>query len=313
LELLAALNIAWHLFGEPEFQAIIRSITNCIVEGFSFSKAIAEFPRCFDNLTVKTIEIAEQTACLDRSLHSIIDFLSATESINKKLRRSMIYPAILFAFILIAIIFWLIFVIPRFSELFGDLGVELPMITRCVLSVSSFCNNHAILFFLLFASICAVIIYPIHSKRMRNKIIAFIPILKEINREMKVMTFFYGVALMLKEKVNLLDAMTTITGSDEKTEFNKLETYIRSGSTLSNAMKQCEIFKEYEISVIETGEKAGALSQAFQAAADMLNSHLRDKAARVVTLIQPVAISFIGILMIIIIYSMIVPMYSVST
>jgi type II secretory pathway component PulF len=307
LELLAALDIVRHLFSESEFKAIIRAIITCVVEGYSFSKSIAEFPAYFDTLSIKTIEIAERTACLDKALHNIIDFISATESVNKRLRRSMIYPTILFIFILIAIIFWIIFVIPKFSELFCDLGMDLPWITRCVLSVSSFCNDHIIFFILILSIICFTILYLIHSRCVRDKIIAFIPILKEINRETKVMTFFYGMSLMLKEKINLLDAIMNITCN---TEFGKLEGYIRNGSSLANAMKKCDIFKKYEISVIETGEQAGDLWPAFQAAANMLNSHLRDKAEKVITLIQPVTIAFIGILMIVIIYSVVVPMYS---
>jgi type IV pilus assembly protein PilC len=125
------------------------------------------------------------------------------------------------------------------------------------------------------------------------------------------MNFFYGISIMLQEKINLLDAIRSIANVEDNIDTEKLEGLIRAGNSLANSMRSCEIFKDYEISIIETGEKAGDLRAAFRSVSDMMRLRLQQKLEQIINLIQPLTIVVIGFILILIVCSIVLPMYSV--
>ncbi|MDR1034695.1 MAG: type II secretion system F family protein, partial [Holosporales bacterium] len=128
LELVSAINIATQLFPDPGSRAICTAIMNSIKNGKSLSKAIADFPDYFNTLAVNIIEVAERTARLPEALRSIISYLSTTMAIRKRLKAAAMYPMILLGFAVGVVIFWLLFVVPKFAEMFFETGVELPFL-----------------------------------------------------------------------------------------------------------------------------------------------------------------------------------------
>jgi type II secretory pathway component PulF len=126
-----------------------------------------------------------------------------------------------------------------------------------------------------------------------------------------VLNFFYGISIMLQEKINLLDAIRSTANIDENIGISKLEGLIRDGNSLANSMRACKTFTEYEISIIETGERAGDLWSAFRSVADMMRLRLQQKLEKVINLIQPLTIIVIGFILILIVCSIVLPMYSI--
>jgi type IV pilus assembly protein PilC len=311
LELVTAINITSQLFSDPESRAICVAIMGSINGGKSLSKAVADFPRCFNILAVKIIEMAEQTARLPEALRGVISYISMSVDIRKRLKTAATYPLILFGFSMVIVIFWLLVVVPRFAEMFIETGVELPLLTSCVLSISSFCINHPFILIGMILFMVSSGVFVIRSTRLRKRVIKSLPIISNIRREFLVMNFFYGISIMLQEKINLLDAIRGVVNVGDDIDTGKLEALIRAGNSLANSMRSCEIFEDYEISIIETGERAGDLWPAFRSVSDMMNLRLQQKLEHIIGLIQPLTIIVIGFVLILIVCSIVLPMYSV--
>ena len=113
---------------------------------------------------------------------------------------------------------------------------------------------------------------------------------------------------MLYDKINLLEALECT--EDIVPQVKEVVQSIRSGVTLLSALRRSKILNEYELSIIGAAEQAGNLWSAFQSSADISRQNIENKLRRIITFLQPVAITFIGILIIIFVYAMIFPLYS---
>jgi type II secretory pathway component PulF len=127
---------------------------------------------------------------------------------------------------------------------------------------------------------------------------------------MFVMNFFSAMEIMIQEKVHLIDGLDCVAGIGNYNEVTTISEDIKNGNSLSSAMKQSGLFSDYELSIIMAGEKVGDLWPSFKSGADMLKLKLNDKSQKIISMIQPATIAFIGILLITIVYSVIIPMYA---
>jgi type II secretory pathway component PulF len=115
---------------------------------------------------------------------------------------------------------------------------------------------------------------------------------------------------MLQEKFDLLDGIDCLSDINISSGINRIASFIRNGNTLSASIKKSRVFKDYEVSIIEAGEKSGDFVIAFQSVYELLNTQLNHRITKFLNLIQPVGITFIGLLLIFIIISVISPLYS---
>jgi type II secretory pathway component PulF len=118
------------------------------------------------------------------------------------------------------------------------------------------------------------------------------------------------MSIVTQEKFNLLEGIDCLAETDDMNVIGKISSSIRSGRSLSQSMKSSGMFKEYEVAIVESGEKSGDLGSAFQSASEILLSNLNGKLDRIVGLIQPATVAIVGILLLVITYSVITPIYS---
>ena len=131
---------------------------------------------------------------------------------------------------------------------------------------------------------------------------------RKLKREINIYNFFVAMEIMLYDKINLLEALECT--EDIVPQVKEVVESIRSGVTLLSALRRSKILNEYELSIIGAAEQAGNLWSAFQSSADISRQNIENKLRRIITFLQPVAITFIGILIIIFVYAMIFPLYS---
>jgi type II secretory pathway component PulF len=306
IELMTALLITKCLFHDIERQAIVDFIIRKIMAGCPLSEAFACFESAFDKFTIKAVEIAERTGRLPIVVEKTAERLNASLTVKKKVRNATVYPAVLLVFVSAVILFWLAFVVPRFAELFSDIGASISGLTSSIIALSAFGNSHPYLSVTLFLS-PAPLLFLLSKSRIFMR---YIPIFGIIQRELFVMNFFYCMSIVAQERCNLLegiDCLGDISGSEI---IRKVGVLIRDGNNLSTAMRQTRMFKEYEIAIVEAGEKSGDLASAFQSASSVSHAKLSDRLERMTGLIQPVTIALVGLLLLLVAYSIITPIYS---
>ena len=301
IELIDALKIIANLFKNEEEQLIIETIIQQICLGMNLSQALSKFGRYFDKLSLKSIEVSEKTAELPKTIERIVTHISENLKLQNKIKEVMRYPIILIIFISIAIIFWFFILVPKFVELFYELNIELPFITRVIVSISKFVTKNS-----LFILMGIIILFVIVQKYRWH--IFKIPFFYKIKRNVRIYNFCVAMETMLYDKVNLIEALECF--SDIMPEIINVINEIKTGTTLSRAISKFEILDEYELSIISAGEKAGDLCSAFKSASDILRNDIENLSQKIISMIQPIAIISLGLLLIICVYALIVPLYS---
>ncbi|MDR1112366.1 MAG: type II secretion system F family protein [Bacteroidales bacterium] len=310
IDLVEALGVIKQLFSDGEEKSVIRYITHSIMNGFPLSYSISHFKKYFHVLVIKAIEIAEKTANLAEILGRLVDYLEASTDIQRKIKNILYYPMILVSCAIIVIMFWLLVVIPKFAELFRDIGSDLPLITRIMIRLSTFTTGHLGYIGICIAAILCFGFVALKDKERRTAFFAKIPILKNLQRENFAMSFFSAMELMMCEKINLIDGLRCFSDTRNSDKICAIINSIENGSTLSKAMKESAIFDNFEISIIENGEKSGDLWPAFNVASNMLRLRLEKRFEKIIHMAQPTMIIFVGVLLLMAVYSIIVPMYS---
>ena len=305
LNLLEALKIIKNLFKNEELQAIVDTIIQQIYSGESLSHVLSKFERYFDKVCIKSIEISEKTAELPDTLAKIVLHLEKNENLKHKIKESMRYPIILMFFIGCVFIFWLFVLVPKFAELFSEMNVELPAISRLVISFSKMVSEHILYILSGIVGLLFVMKHAMHKYRLTNLSDIFCG---RVKREINIYNFFVAMEIMLYEKINLLEALECT--EDIIPQVGDVINSVRSGVTLLSALRKSKILNEYELSIIGAAERTGNLWSAFKSASDISRQNIERKLQRIVAILQPAAITFIGILLIVFVYAMIFPLYS---
>lgn len=300
--IIAALEITLKTFHNPESILIIEHIIDDIKSGASLSAAISKFARYFDNLTIKTIELAEKTAQLPEAISNVIEYLESNLKIRQKIRNAISYPVFLLCSVGFVFLFWIWVIVPKFAELFSEMGTALPFYTKLIIKLSNFLTNNTLYIVLFLAGGIALF-------RKRFKQIIFkIPVISKIKREIRISNFFKSMDIMLKAKINLIDCLRALRDSYPQTD--DIIKLIQSGNSFSKSLSKSRIFESFDTAIIETAEKSGCLNSAFQSIVSLSDNYIQRKLDELIKLIPTISICFIGLLLVLIVCSLVIPMYS---
>ena len=133
-----ALGIAGEVADDPGFRDVIARVRRSVEEGTGLADAFARHPRVFDELYVSMVRAGEAGGALDQILKRLAEFLEEWQRIRDVVVSALLYPLFLSVFAAGAVTVLVVFVVPRFAEVFGDLGARLPAPTRVLLAVSDF-------------------------------------------------------------------------------------------------------------------------------------------------------------------------------
>ncbi|MDR1365167.1 MAG: type II secretion system F family protein [Holosporales bacterium] len=310
LDLITSLEIAAQLFSRLEDRAIVEYILASIRSGCSLSASFSKIGCCFDGFIVKTIEIAEKTSRLTDSLTGIIEYLEAKSDIAKNVKNAMRYPIILACCVICVTLFWLIAVVPKFAELFTDVGVKLPLLTKIIVRVSAVLSENCMITLISFIFIGVAGFGILRNRKIMDRVHKIIPVTSKIKKEMYAMNFFYAMGMMIQEKIHLMEGLECVASIGNQEKIQKIISLIKHGTDLSSALRQSGLFSKRELSVVAAGEKSGDMWPAFKAGANMIKSRVDYRVRKAVSLLQPVTIILIGGMLIVIVCSVIAPIYS---
>ncbi|MEL0056010.1 MAG: type II secretion system F family protein, partial [Methylophilaceae bacterium] len=132
----------------PNFNGIIEDLLILINSGVPLSQALGKYPNLFDNVYVNLIKAGESSGNLDTFLDRVSINLEKSIKIKKSIKKALMYPIILLTVALLVVGVMMIFVVPVFVEIFGNAGIELPLATRIVMSISDFLRDWTILIYI---------------------------------------------------------------------------------------------------------------------------------------------------------------------
>ncbi|MBI4483491.1 MAG: type II secretion system F family protein [Acidobacteria bacterium] len=299
------------------FQTVLLHIRDDVETGMTLSDAMAKHPKVFDQLFSSMIAAGEAGGILDTILQRLTTFIEKLVKLKRALKSAMIYPVAVLsvAVIVVFIILWK--AIPIFATLFQGLGADLPAPTRFVIFLSNFIEDYVLFIFaavfLFFMGIRSY--YRTNSgRRVLDALLLKVPLLGEIFTKIGTARFSRTLSTLITSGVPILEGLeiTAKTAGNVIIQEAILKTRrsIEEGKTLSEPMKQTNIFGPMVTQMIAVGEQTGELDTMLSKVADYYEEEVDTVVENLMTIMEPLLLVILGAIVGGIVISMYLPMFS---
>lgn len=311
--LLQAFDIVGKGHDNPAVSRLLFDIKTDVETGSSLEQSFRKFPLYFDDLYCNLIGAGEAAGILDTLLDRLATYKEKIQAIKGKIKSALFYPVsiIVVAFIITAVI--MIFVIPSFKELFTNFGADLPYPTMVVITISDF-------FVAYWWAIFAVVgggLYGFFYTWKRNKalqrrmdrLMLKIPIFGPVVRKASIARWARTLSTMFAAGVPLVEAFDSVAGAAGNAVYfdatKDIQREVTSGTSLTVAMQNTNVFPSMVLQMVAIGEESGALDSMLTKVADFFEAEVDDAVEALSSLMEPLIMVVLGSL----IGGMVVAMY----
>jgi len=316
IPLLSAIEDSMESTDNKHLKSALADIKSQVELGSSFSEALARHKRTFPDIFIRLAKVGESTGRLDKSFSDVGDHLQRIEDLSQAIKRALFYP--IFAIITTsgALVFWLVYVLPKMMGVIKEMGVKIPVLTLILMKVSDIVASYWYLIILVIIGFFIVIqimrsreetryyIDLILLKMPIIKLIVYNKLLALFNEQMRILI----VAGMTIDRT--LDIVASIIGNIVfKRAIIITKENISLGSRISDALKQHKIFPPMVVRMVNIGETSGNLDTQFSFLSEYYIKRLDDISERLGKMIEPILISIVGIIFILMIMAVLLPVY----
>lgn len=314
---------AVNLLSKQTRKALLRDLYRAIVYelmiGESFSEALSKQGHAFPKLLINMIKSAEMAGNLDEVLDSMVDHYTTIHKVKKQMVTAMMYPAVIFGFAIIIIIFIMIFVIPEFISIYEDLGSEVPAITLFTISLSKFLVNN---YLYVIAGIIGVVVFVLfiynNIKTFRfliQWVLMHTPVIGKIIIYNEVTMFAKTFGSLLKHSVFIPETMEILSRITDN-EIYKMLIYetvnnLSRGDLISKAFKNHWAFPIVAYEMLLTGERTGQPGPMMEKVANYYQEEHSNAVSQIKVFIEPVMIVLLAAVVGFILLSVVLPMFNI--
>lgn len=302
LPLVQCLEILASQQENPTFQKVLTGTRASVEGGTTLSTAMRQYPKVFDALFVNMIEAGETGGILDTILQRLASYIEKDVKLKRAVKSAMVYPVGVLSVAAGVIILLLWKVVPVFSTLFAGLGVDLPLPTRIVINLSNFVGSiygFMILVCAVGAGFAVKTWYATPQGRMfLDSLLLKIPLVGPLLRRIAVARFTRTLGTLIASGVPILEGLdiTARTAGNAVIEqaLLKVKKSLEEGKTLSDPLKESNVFPGMVTQMIGVGEQTGAMDAMLSKIADFYEEEVDAAVKDLLTALEPIMIVFLG-------------------
>ena len=319
--LLQSFDIVGKGHSNPAVAKLLLDIKSDVETGSSMSAAFRKYPLYFDALFCNLIGAGEQAGILDTLLDRLATYKEKIQAIKSKIKSALFYPIsiIVVAFVIVAVI--MIFVIPAFKELFDGFGAELPAPTLIVMAISEVFVNW---WWAIFGSIGGGIWFFFYTwkrsltmQATMDRLILKIPVFGPLVRKATIARWSRTLATMFSAGVPLVEALDSVAGASGNRVYydatKKIQSEISTGTSLTVAMQNTDVFPNMVLQMTAIGEESGALDSMLSKVADFFEAEVDDAVDALASLMEPVIMVVLGTLIGGLVIAMYLPIFKMGS
>jgi type IV pilus assembly protein PilC len=318
LPILSSLDLLSKRQKDMVFRSQLEDVTGRIKTGESISAAF-EAQGSFPLVYTTTLLAGERSGNLEEVLQRFLEFQRVSLTFRKKLIASLIYPAILIVMVIGLFIFLITFVVPRFAQLYDQLGTKLPGLTLFLLQVGKDAQQYG----LYIGPAVVLALYGAFrwsktegGATTIDKIRVSLPLLGSVWVRYQVGLFSRTLSTLLTGGLPLVPSLETSARSIDsrqiaKAVYSSVET-VREGKGLAVSLEATKVFPELAIEMIEVGESTGALPQMLNSVAEFFEEDVQTSLAAIMSLIEPAIMIVMGVVVVVILIALYLPIFSLN-
>ncbi|MFO0956836.1 MAG: type II secretion system F family protein [Isosphaeraceae bacterium] len=299
---------------------ILLDMASRIASGSSLHAAAAEYPKVFEHSWVEVIRTGEITGKMSYVLKELSARVVEQRDSQRKFIKAMTYPVILLSVATLAITAMLWFVVPTFSQMFKDLGAELPAVTQFVVSLSERVTTHGP--FVAGGIVAAVVGFKQWMKtedgrRYVTGILMMLPTIGDLFIMIMMYQFASNLSLLLSSGVPMLQTLGTMRGIFSRSPIfrdaiGRVEARVASGQPLASSLEETGMFTGMIVNMVRIGEESGQLAAVMEQIAPYYKDRCETLIAKVSKMMEPVIILGMGTAVAVMMLSIYMPMFEMS-
>lgn len=296
---------------------ILDELRQDLIQGKRIHTTFEKFPRVFNKVVTNVIKASEEAGTLDITLKDLRESIRREAEFTDKVKSALIYPGFISVVFGVVLLLILILVIPRISQVFERLTVELPLPTRILIFVSNLLIKQGawVLLGLTIFTLISIFIYRTNRKAILN-ILFSLPVISTIIYKIDLTRFARSFHLLLFSGLPIIRALELSEDVVIKSQTAKIiatsREMILSGKTLTAGFRASKgKVPTIMIKLIEAGEKTGTLEKSMQEISEYFDYEVSSTLKTVTALVEPVMLVAVGIIVGGMMMSIIAPIYGV--
>lgn len=319
IPLVQALGILGEQIENPSLKNVVIKVRQDIEAGMSFCDALAKHPAIFSELFINMTRAGEASGMLDEVLDRLASYLEKSAALNRKVKSSLVYPAVVISMSIIITAILLLKVVPTFKGIFDLLGGQLPLPTRILIGISDLLRQYFLFVLGVLMLLGFVFQRYINTPKGRynfDKTKLQTPVLGPLFVKVSVAKFSRTFSTLVKSGVSVLNALDIVA----KTSGNKVieeavincRTSVREGEPISKPLSKSGVFPPMVCRMIGVGEQTGQLEKMLTKIADFYDEQVDAAVAGLTSMIEPLVIAFLGIIIGGIVISLFMPIFKIT-
>src|SRR5689334_1705366 len=318
LSMLRSLYILAEQTESKPLAEIVSQVRVDVERGSSLSAALAKHPKAFNRLYVAMVRAGEAGGVLDSVLQRLATTIEKQVELRRKVKSAMTYPAVVSMLVLLLVTAMLLFVIPMFQGIYGQLGGKLPVPTQILINISSVVRNW---WYVVFAAEIAGVwgfrrwINSEDGRKRWDAIKLKMPVFGGLARKTALARFGRTLSALVRSGVPILESLDIVcetSGNWVVSEaIRDTQQQVKRGEPLSRRLEEHDVFPPMVVQMMAVGEETGALDEMLDKIADFYDQEVEATVNALTSLIEPILIVIMGVVIGGMIIALYLPMFDV--
>jgi type IV pilus assembly protein PilC len=316
LPLLRGLRVLEKQERNKTLKGILGDLGLAIEGGSTFSEALAQHPKVFNRLFVNMVKAGELGGVLEVVLKRLAEFSEKAQKIKGKVKAAMFYPTAVMIVAVGILILLMVFVIPRFRDVFNGMDMKLPWFTTFVLGISETVKDHILPTMGVLAGVVIVFLVIINKTKMGrliwDKFKLKVPVLGPVVTKVSIGRFTRTLGTLVSSGVPILQALTIVKETAGNVvianAISSVHESVKEGETITAPLEGSGVFPPMVVSMVDVGEQTGALPEMLLRIADNYDEEVDNSVAAMTSLLEPIMIVFLAVIVGSIVIAMFLPL-----
>lgn len=298
---------------------ILEQVASDVEGGSQLSTAFSHFPEIFTPLDITLISSGETSGTLDKALLRLAEQLEKEQSLIRKVRGALIYPAFIVVVVIAVMILMILYVMPQMEGLYSSFNAQLPLLTRIMISISHFLSTFMPIVILLLIALTIYVRYAIKKpagRKIWDELKLKIYGLNILLTKMYMVRFARTLSGLVASGVPLLDALSIVSRAVGNVVYEEAikdaAEKVKSGIALSEPLKESPLFPPVVSQMIAVGEQTGELDSMLTNLANYFEEEVDVLVKNLSNLIEPIIIVVLGLVIGVLLIAIMMPIYGLG-
>ncbi|NOX75130.1 MAG: type II secretion system inner membrane protein GspF [Gammaproteobacteria bacterium] len=304
---------------KARLKSMMAAVRSRVLEGHNLASALGDFPHVFSELFRSTVAAGEQSGHLDVVLERLADYTETRQLLSQQVKKAVVYPVVLVLVAVLVVGVLLAYVVPKVVQVFDNIGQELPVLTRVLITASEFLQSYWLLLLIAAAGLVGGFMFMMRREPFRravHRLLLSLPLVSRLVRGVDTARFARTFSIMVASGVPVLDGMRisaqVMNNLPMREAVDTAAKRVREGAGIHSALEACGYFPPMTVHLIASGEASGNLEEMLDRAAAAQEREMETLIAISLSLFEPFLLLSMAGVVLFIVLAILLPIFDLN-